>query len=224
LTYTRYRDILDRVGPFLEVEVSGLLVVGSAPCALEDLEKAQALYPFADVMLVNGACTLVKNAEHLVAGHTGKAEEFVAARKRAFPNAGPIHVHANWASKRRASLSASFPSVTHWWEGDVSSGATSAGKAALIGIKMGFWPIILCGCPMDGSGYHPDEGTLTKDPSCQRIGDPKMQERRTIKRYRERMANLAQTTFLGQVFSMSGFTRMVLGAPPMPPTTPEWLE
>ena len=205
--------------------MTGLLIVGSAPCALEDLSKAQALYPFADIMLVNGACTLVEDADHMLAGHTAKAEEFVAARRRAFPHAGRIFVHANWASRKRPPIAASFPSVTHWWEGDVSSGATSAGKAALIGIKMGYWPIVLCGCPMDGSGYHPGEGTLTKDSSCQRIGDPKMQERRTIKRYREQMANLARTAFLGKVFSMSGFTKKVLGAPPVPnQNNQEWLE
>jgi hypothetical protein len=212
--------------------VTALLVVGSAPCALQDLEKAQALYPFADVMLVNGACTLVEQAEHMLAGHTVKAEEFVAARRQRFPHTGArIFVHANWAhQKHRPQMTARYPSVTHWWEGDVSSGATSAGKAALIGIKMGYWPIILCGCPMDGSGYHPEEGTITKDPSCQRIGDPKMQDRRTIKRYREQMANLARTAFLGKVFSMSGYTRGVLGAPPMPQRAaqdivlqPEWL-
>lgn len=197
--------------------VTALLVVGSATCALDDLQKAQALYPFADVMLINGACTLVEDADHMLAGHTTKTEEFVAARRQKFPHAGRIFVHANWAhSKHRVAMNASYPSVTHWWEGDVSSGATSAGKAALIGMKMGFWPIILCGCPMDGSGYHPDEGTTTKDPSCQRIGDPKMQNRRTIKRYREQMANLARTVFLGKVFSMSGYTKSVLGAPPVP--------
>lgn len=209
--------------------MTALLVVGSAPCALEDLEKAQDLYPFADIMLVNGACTLVEDADHMLAGHTTKAEEFVAARRARFPRAGKINVHANWAhQKHRPQMTASYPSVTHWWEGDVSSGATSAGKAALIGLKMDYWPIILCGCPMDGSGYHPGEGTISKDPSCQRIGDPKMQDRRTIKRYREQMANLARTTFLGKVFSMSGYTKGVLGAPPMPRSTParmqlEWL-
>lgn len=197
--------------------MTALLVVGSAPCALQDLEKAQALYPFADIMLVNGACTLVEEADHMLAGHTAKAEEFVAARRKAFPHAGRIFVHANWAHpKHKHAMQASYPSVTHWWGGDVSSGATSAGKAAMIGLKMDYWPVILCGCPMDGSGYHPDEGTTTKDPSCQRIGDPKMQDRRTIKRYREQMANLARTAFLGKVFSMSGYTKGVLGAPPMP--------
>jgi hypothetical protein len=199
------------------VRLTALLVVGSAPCALEDLAKARELYPDHEVMLVNGACTLVENAQHILAGHTRQAEEFALARFGAFPDAPAVKVHANWASPTRVPKN-EYPSVTDWWPADVSSGATSAGKAALIGIRMGFKPVVLCGCPMDGSGYHPKEGRVMRDASCQRVGDPKMQERRTIRRYRERMANLAKTEFRDRVFSMSGYTREQLGAPPQ-----EWL-
>lgn len=196
-----------------------LLVVGSAPCALADLAAARELYPDAEVMTVNGACTMVRDAEHMLAGHSVKAEEFVAARKAAFPGMPLPRVHANVVDKHRRLYAQQFPSVTDWWGAAMSSGATSAGKAALIGIEMGFYPIILCGCPMDGSGYDKNEAKIRHDASCARVGDPTKQDRRTIKGYREKLVSLARTTFAGKVFSMSGFTRTHLGPPPQPDWT-----
>jgi len=193
--------------------MSALLVVGSAPCAYEDLAKAKKLYPNAETMTINGACTMFEDVEHMLAGHTAKATEFFNARKAAFPNAKPVRVHANWAFPGKAPKN-EFPCVTDWWGGEYSSGATSAGKAALIGMALGFNPVILCGCPMDGSGYSFEEAKVSQDKSCHRVGDANVQDRRIIKRYKETLISLAQTTFKGRVFSMSGFTRLHLGAPP----------
>lgn len=201
--------------------MKALLVVGSAPCALEDLTKAKESYPQHEIMLVNGACTLVESAEHMLAGHTTKVKEFKAARLAAFPFADLPQIHANWAMPRprrteniERALRRDFPEVDTWWPGDVSSGATSAGKAALIGLRMGFDIIVLCGCPMDGSGYHPQEAKVSVEAGMQRVGDPKMQQRATIRRYRDKMGNLALGTFKDKVYSMSGYTRQVLGPPP----------
>jgi hypothetical protein len=164
-------------------------------------------------MLVNGACAAVEHADHVLAGHTEKAEEFQAARKLAFPNARPWRLHANWAQPGKTPK-AKYPSVTDWWGGDVSSGATSAGKAALIGLKMGFGKIILAGCPMDGSGYFIGESKgIKQEAACQRIGDKTKQQATIIRRYKAKMAELAETTFKGRVFSMSGYTAKVLGTP-----------
>lgn len=190
-----------------------LLAVGSAPCAYEDVTKAKALYPHAEVMLINGACTMFEDAGHMLAGHTVRATDFFNARQSAFPNAKPVRVHANWVMIGKAPKR-DFPCVTDWWDGTFSSGATSAGKAALIGLALGFDKVILCGCPMDGSGYSFEEAKVPQDAACQRIGDSRMQDRSTIKRYRERLVSLAQTEFKGKVFSMSGFTQLHLGAPP----------
>lgn len=208
--------------------MKALLVVGSAPCALEDLGRAKDCYPDHEIMLVNGACTLVEKAEHMLAGHTTKVKEFKWARQSAFPNAPLPKIHASWAMPSRhrrvedqqRALRRDFPDVDVWWGGDVSSGATSAGKAALIGLRLGFGTIVLCGCPMDGSGYHPGEAKVTVEAGMQRVGDPKMQQRATIRRYRDRMANLAMGDFRGRVYSMSGYTRQVLGEPP-PATNPK---
>ena len=195
--------------------MKALIVVGSAPCAHEDYAQAQLLYPDHETMLVNGACTMIQDAEHMLSGHTVKAEQFVKARKEAFPDGPMPRVHANTLEKHLRQYKREFPSVTDWWGGEMSSGATSAGKAALIGMRMGFHPIILCGCPMDGSGYSIDEAQVPQDKSCQRVGDPAVQNRRTIMNYRDKLVSLARTVFKGNVFSMSGFTKMHLGYPPI---------
>jgi hypothetical protein len=191
-----------------------LLVVGSAPGLYADLAAAQALCEDFEVMLINGAGAAVEHAQHLLAGHTDKADAFVAARDAAFPFAAPYAVHATFVDRKSAEPPAS-PVVTRWWpQSRFSSGATSAGKAARIGLAMGFDRVILCGCPMDGSGYFPGESTgIPQLRACQRVGDPAKQQASTIRRYRERMAELAKGEFKGQVFSMSGWTREVLGAP-----------
>lgn len=188
-----------------------LLAVGSAPCLHQDVEAALALHPDAELMLINGACASIERAGHMLAGHTEKAEDFAAARKLAFPHADPIRVHANWKSKQPIPWK-QYPSVTDWWGPDVSTGATSAGKAARIGFHMGFQKIILCGCPLDGSGYSFDEAQVAHD--CLRVGAPETQEAKVIQRYRATMARLAAGDFKGRVFSVSGFTAQVLGYPP----------
>lgn len=192
-----------------------LLVVGSAPGLYADLAAAQRLCDDFEVMLVNGAGAAVETAQHLLAGHTDKAEEFVKARDTAFPLAAEYRVHATYDCRRGRSPLGDYPSVTDWWpQAQFSSGATSAGKAARIGFALGFDRVILCGCPMDGSGYFPGESAgIGQLKACQRIGDPAKQAASTIRRYRERMAELAKGEFKGRVFSMSGFTREVLGAP-----------
>ncbi len=195
---------------------SVLLVAGSAPCVLEDLERARGLFPDHEVMTVNGACSVIEQAEHCLAGHTEHAEQYAACRRREFPNAKPWRLHANWhyhPRRRPVAPANEYPSVTDWHGSWASSGATSAGKAARIGLHLGFDRVILCGCPMDGSGYIFDEATVKAAPGMQRVGDPRMQDRTTIRRYRDTMAQLAQTEFKGRVFSMSGFTKQVLGAP-----------
>lgn len=193
-----------------------LLVVGSAPGLYADLAAAQALCDEFEVMLVNGAGAAVEAAQHLLAGHTDKAEEFVSARDKAFPLALPYRVHATYDNRRqREPPRGERPSVTDWWpQGSFSSGATSAGKAARIGLALEFERVILCGCPMDGSGYFPGESNgIPQLRACQRIGDPAKQTASTIRRYKTRMAELAAGEFKGKVYSMSGWTREVLGAP-----------
>lgn len=192
-----------------------LIVVGSAPCLYDDLRRAQGLFPGAALMLVNGAALAIECAEHVLAGHAVQAEELAAARRAKFPGTLPWRLHASWPGRRPRPR---YESVTDWWGAEMSSGATSAGKAILIGLAMAHGPIILAGAPMDGSGYFEGDavavGAVKGDTSCQRVGDPRMQERITVRRYRDKFRERASKEWTGRVFSMSGFTRECLPGSP----------
>ena len=199
-----------------------LLIVGSAPCLYEDVGRALQLRPFSAVLLVNGACTAIENAEHVLAGHEEKAEFFARERRERFPKAPPWRLHATTHPHRQKACREMFPSVTDWWPHEVGAGATSASKAAKLAFLLGFDEAILCGCPLDGSGYFPGEADVPQHVNCLRIGDSGMaygmqvsvQESRIIKGYRANFKALAEGEFKGRVFSMSGFTRDQLGEPP----------
>lgn len=198
-----------------------MLVVGSAPCLYDDIAQALKLRPFAALMLVNGACTAIENAEHVLAGHEEKAEFFARERRERFPNAPPWRLHASSHPHRMACAKQLFPSVTDWHPHEVGVGATSASKAAKLGFILGFDEVILCGCPLDQPGYFAGEAKVPQHVACERIGDHGLsrigipvQETRIVKGYRDKLAILAQTEFKGRVFSMSGFTKQCLGAPP----------
>ncbi len=215
-----------------------MLVVGSAPCLYEDVEQALKLRPFSTLMLINGACTAIENAEHVLAGHEEKAEFFAEARRKAFPDAPPWRLHANTMEHRRNEMKHLCPSVTDWWPFEKGIGSTSASKAAKIAKMMGFGEVILCGSPLDDSGYFAGEGKgIPQNRSCLRVGDAgfsshitphhtgqystqpgtpmRVQESKMIKAYRDRFRQLAEGEFRGWVFSMSGFTKQILGYPPV---------
>lgn len=178
-------------------------------------------------MLINGACTLVENAEYVLAGHTEKAEQFAAARRKEFPNAPPWQLLATVLPRHQKEAEAMYPSVTQWFGPEMGVCATSASKGVKIGFALGFDEAILCGCPMDGSGYAFGEAEVPQSPNCLRVGDPgvvkhlfgfdgkniKVQDTRIVRKYRESFKTLAETEFKGRVFSMSGFTRACCGEP-----------
>lgn len=189
------------------------IVVGSAPCLHEDLERALELYPFAFITTVNGACVEIEDIDVVVCGHTSKAKIFVAAREAAFPDGKPYQVWANYGSS--ACRQEQHRCVTKWFGPEFSTGATSAAKAVRMLISLEYYPVIMCGCPLDGSGYFEGESRKGKGIShdCRRVGDPDQNAHRTIRNYRDKFERLAKGEFKGKVFSMSGLTRKWLGEP-----------
>lgn len=221
--------------------MSTMLVVGSAPCLFDDVARAFDLRPLASIMLVNGACTALERAEHVLAGHEEKAEQFARERRARFPDAPPWRLHGSCHAHRRAECMRMFPAVTDWWPHEVGVGATSASKAAKLAFIMGCNEVILCGCPLDQPGYFEGEAAVSQHTHCARIGDHgvahgkgkphwvtpshpgqyttapgepmKIQEMKIIRGYRAKFKELADGSFKGKVFSMSGFTRDCLGEP-----------
>jgi hypothetical protein len=187
-----------------------MLAVGSAPCLFDDVADAMKMYPDAERMLINGACTAFHSVEHILAGHTNKSNLFAAERARVYPGSGVVYrFHATLSYPEQRILN---PLITDWWGQDKVTGATSAGKAARIGLALGYDRIVLCGCPMDAdAGYWEGEAKVPHD-GCPRFNTP--DPRQAIRRYRDKLAVLAKTEpFKSQVFSMSGYSRSVLGAP-----------
>ncbi len=199
-------------GNFVLTKVA--IVVGSAPCLHEDLQRALELYPFAFICTVNGACVEVEEADAIISGHTNKAEIFTEARRKAFPNGKPFDVFANGAREGNQ-FKFDYPSVTRWFGRDCSTGATSAAKAARMMFEIGFEQVILCGCPLDSSGYFSGESEKGRSIShdCRRLGDPEQTQSRAVEGYRRKFKKLADGEFKGRVFSMSGLTREWLGEP-----------
>ena len=130
------------------------------------------------------------------------------------------------------------PDISDWWPLEMGVCSTSASKAAKIAkYHLGFDEVILCGSPLDDSGYFPGEGKgIPQNRSCLRVGDPglsshttphhtgqyttqpgmpmRVQESKIIQSYRTRFRQLAEGEFKNWVYSMSGFTREILGYPP----------
>lgn len=193
---------------------STALVIGSAPCLWADTERALSLRPFASLFLVNGAATCVESAENVLAGHTEKAEDFARERRRVFPNAPPWRLHAACNPRRIAEYRAQYPSVTDWHNPEHGVCATSISLAVKIAFALGFDEAILAGAPLDSSGYAPAEARVRHANNCLRLGLPENQSARIVRSYRENFAQLAAGEFKGRCWSMSGFTRQVLGGPP----------
>jgi hypothetical protein len=217
-----------------------MLVIGSAPCLYDDVKRALELRPFAEGILLNGACAALEWPGHLLFNHEEKTDEFLRARLEAFPGKPLPRIHATYyrltggktAETRVEEARQMYPAVTDWWPAEVGFHAGAAGKGINIARRLGFDEAILCGCPMDGSGYFPGEGKgIRQSMNCLRIGDggkargyPKpgtggrewmdVQETKIVRGYREHFAKLAQNEFKNGVYSMSGFTRDTVGEPP----------
>jgi hypothetical protein len=190
-----------------------ILVCGSAPCVHKDVDAALLIRPDAELFLVNGAATLFENAQHVLAGHASKAELFQAARKAKFPNAPPWLLHAECNPLKLRTHRQMFPSVDRWHSGELGPRTSSVGTAAKIALAADYH-VILCGSPLDGSGYHAQEARVTHDPSCVRLGLPEAQSIRMVQSYRDGLKALAESTFKNRVWAMSGYSAQVLGYPP----------
>lgn len=192
-----------------------LIIVGAAKRAMDDLRKARALRRGAHIMLINEAAGLEEDANHLLAGHTEKADLFVGYRFRKFQHAplphtegGPL-VHAKTWEK-----SEPYPKyITHLWR-NVACGASSAWVGVRIGKAMGYSEIILAGCPMDDSGYFNEPETGQFKHACARLGHgERYGNNRMYHNYRASFKRHAERE--GQnVYSMSGYSQQLLGAPP----------
>lgn len=182
-----------------------VLVAGSAPCLFDDVLRARLLHDDAPIMALNEAAAAMEHIDHLVVGHYYKAPQFMALREERWPGRPAYTGHACDEPGR-----IQVPCIDHWWT-DAKGQATVAWVAVRIARAMGFEEIILCGCPLDTSGYWNDGQTHLEDEGTPRVGHDNSHP--TTRRYRERFEHYARTEPGAPVRSMSGWTRDLLGAP-----------
>lgn len=181
-----------------------LLVVGSAPCLTADLDVAKGLRPSHLIMAINDAARWIP-ADMVFSYHASRIPEF-AAGQRKFNTEFTTHGDAR-------KIHRNHDCADYFWH-DLHHGATSAVAGAHAGLYMGFQEVILCGCPMNGGdGYAgPTAPNTAADP---RFGF-KMPGTGLIQRNQTGLKRFA-TIAKDRVFSLSGFSQQILGAPPEVP-------
>lgn len=178
--------------PFTTSYSGPALVCGSAENLLDDCKLAWKIYPGAPVIAVNGAAKHIK----AIALYSKHPERLIDRRwldAQRFHFGTNPSVHADIKSATRPSC------VEYWWSG-LWGGGGSAWDARKLASEMGFSKVILCGCPLEvgphigsasfASFMHRDD--VVKDLQ---IGLEK------------------ETEWHKGAYSMSGWTRKVLGEP-----------
>jgi hypothetical protein len=115
------------------------LLVGPAPCAIEDIERA----PKTDaVMAVSGGMTVLRklgvHADHWFSCHP---EDFALWAPEGWEN---VVTHAKQGAT----------GANHLWPINGRFAITSGPSAAVVAVALGFEPVILAGLPADNSGHH----------------------------------------------------------------------
>lgn len=187
-----------------------LLVVGTGPSWKEDYEKAKIKFPKHKVALVGHAAKLLQG-DFVFSDHYELLEVLQEDQSK-FHNSFTTHscMSPVWEE---------YPEVDYWWDIKRPEGSTVE-SAIRIGLIMGFDPLILCGCPLEKAPFQ-TEYYVT--PDCHHWPPPRdiaLYGKRMKKNTTEELEAMMQKSFRnnsifwkGKVFSMSGFTKRILGGP-----------
>lgn len=172
-----------------------VLVCGNAWCLADDMRRARMLYPAAPVIAVNGASGNVP-AMALFSLHPDKMEEWSKQQEAKFGTRASTHGIATIAKANRNRER--MPWIDYWWQS--SAKGTSTWAARKIATFMGFETVVLCGMPLETGSYQ--GGKMAK----------LFQQQSVIDHFRKMIRH--DTAWHDEVYSMSGWTRDLLGAPP----------
>jgi hypothetical protein len=189
---------------------TGLLVVlGSAANGLVEIEQVRENREKITIATVGHAAASIK-ATFVVSDHYEVHEELKRLQSRFGDN---FTTHCSLCSAPEH-----YPAIDHWWNWPRPS-CTSAWTAIRMGLHLRFDEIILCGIPMT-FGLIQHHAQRKKDgctwPPPQKLKHPQRQAPKTsvevLNEFRSEFVRQC-LEFEGRVFSMSGFTRDVLGLP-----------
>lgn len=185
-----------------------LVVVGDGHCVWDDLEqfgcrvdhrKGSVAKEGWDFLTINKAVeTFPGNIEHAYSNEPILLRKFIAARRNEYEREfkGPIHTH-----------SCQDGMMHRWpWHGH----GTSALGGVLVGLGLGYERIVLCGIPLDDMHHngepHWRRCSFMSSEACGPAGSGPA----GMDEYWKKAKDLA---FEGKVTSMSGRTKLWLGAP-----------
>lgn len=191
--------------------VGTVIVVGSAGCVFDDLERVpQRDPPWLWVAAVNGGC-IAAQSDFIMSQHPDQLGHWrkMAWRERfCWPETHSVRPDTAKATH------ADFPWVDHWWP-EAFTQATSAWAAVRICKLMGFDEIILAGCPLDpGAGYFKGEkrAQMPGADTGSRFGGHRVGQG-FVASMREALRRHVADGEGENVYSMSGYTRELLGEP-----------
>ena len=179
------------------------LIVGSAACVFDDIRNAKVPDPV--YIGINEGVGVVP-CLHLVTQHPEHIQKFLKLHREAHPGHPDPVVHCPAPTETEERLYGEW--VDFWWN-DARIPATSAAAGIVVTVGMGFSPVVLCGCPLNGGGYYRPVEDVPGDPriGLREPGDD------LLEAYQARFKAVFSRLTYRHVRSMSGFTREVLGGP-----------
>lgn len=189
----------------LPYESGACIILGTHPCWEEDLAGALSKYPDAKICGVNEAPKLMK-CDHLATCHGDKIDKFVKLHEERYPDSPRpmIHLRDNMTCKQSEHID-----HIKW---PVRTMAGSGPFAAAAMVMMGYDPVIMCGCPMDGGGGYAFDDTHKSTRYDPRIGYESGEHNmirswhRCMKLFKEQFPDMA-----ANIRSMSGVTKEIFG-------------
>ncbi len=196
--------------------VGTVIVVGSAGCVHDDLARL----PTRDmtwVAAVNGGC-IVTACDFLMSQHPDKLgywRDLSRAAERCWPETHSAR------PPNASGMRDDYPWVDYWWP-QAHNQASSAWTAVRICKLMGFDEIILAGCPLDPrEGYFDGEdNTIRRGMENESRFGNQVATKGFVLSMQESLRMYVEQGEGHNVFSMSGYTRELLGEPtPWPQVT-----
>lgn len=185
------------------------IVCGPAPSLFDDIHHCLAIVKRATFVAVNEGLSLI-TADILVTVDMLFAKQARRYAEEVMP--APVTIHAKL---KPLGKSHGVEGVDYWWH-DEPCLPGSGWWATRWALAVGFDRVVLCGCPMDaGSGYHPDVMRRMGRDAGQVDGyeDARPAREHVARKFQPALRDAVARGEGFRVYSMSGFTRELLGEP-----------